>query len=94
MAVVGEVLNWLDNSSNAKCDKENIFKEKLIEQPDNGSAGANNYSSVPHNDNRSLSFVVWAIEPSGFLGDGSIQIHGTTISPVSHVIMRPHYQGK
>lgn len=73
MTAVREILDWLDNSSYTNCDKENIFKEELIEESNDDSTKASNDSTVSHNDYGSLTKLsCLSNQPSGFLGDGSI----------------------
>lgn len=50
VTAVREILDWLDSSSYTNRDKQNIFKEELIKEPDDDSTDASNDGSVPHND--------------------------------------------
>lgn len=50
MAIVREILDWLDNPSYTNRDKENIFKEELIEEPNGDSAKSNNNGSASHDE--------------------------------------------
>lgn len=73
MAIVREILDWLDNSSYTNRDKENIFKKELIEEPDGDSTKSNNDGSASHDDYGCLNKLsCLSNQPSKFLGDGSI----------------------